>query len=458
MVAKSRWRHFGLRYRLAVIAALVVGVALISGSMLLIGLLRSRLDTATTTAAQLRATDVAALVASGAVPEHLAFVGEETALVQVVASDGAVIASTENVTGIAPVTDRQPAGTGPLAMTVRVRALDRRDDFRVVAVRVPTASGEFTVYAGESLEANLETVSAITTLLLAGIPVLVMLVGFITWWAAGRALRPVRRVTHALSEITASDLHRRVPETGGRDEIGSLTTTVNATLHRLDVAVARQRRFVADASHELRGPLASLRADLEISVEHPEHTPWATVVTNTVIDVERLQHLTDDLLLLARLDATHTPNHVVVDLASIVLEATGAGSGEITIHRVELETPAFVVGNLSQLDRLIRNLIDNAAVHATGQVTIGIDRTGESVHLHIADDGPGIGDGDRERIFEPFVRLDDARTRDTGGTGLGLAIVHDIATSHHATITISDTAPHGATFTVTFPAAHGTSA
>jgi signal transduction histidine kinase len=446
-------RRFGLRKRLALIAALVVGAALVTGTLLLVGLLRSRLEAATTTAAELRATDVAALVASGAVPERLAFVGEETALVQVVSPGGVVVAATDNVVGMAPVSRLHPTGTRPLATRVRVEALDRHDEFRLVAVRVLTPNGEFVVYAGEALEANRETVGAITTLLMVGIPALLALVALITWWAAGRALLPVRRVTELLSDITTSDLNRRVPETGALDEIGMLTTTVNATLGRLDVAVARQRRFVADASHELRGPLASLRADLEISVEHPDHTPWGTVVANTVIDIERLQQLTNDLLLLARVDATHIPHHASVDLVALAGAAVAARPGGFDLRTIGFDRPVCINGNRSQLDRLIRNLIDNAVNHAVDNVTVSIEEVDGAVHLRVSDDGPGIPPEDRERVFEPFVRLDDARTRDSGGTGLGLAIVHDIATSHSAAVSVADTRRGGAEITVSFPVA-----
>ena len=453
MPARRLWLRFGLRYRLAGIAVLVVGSALVAGALGLVSLLGDRLDNATTTAARLRATDVATLVASGAVPEHLAFFGDESALVQVVDPEGEVVAATDNLRGEAAVTNRRPDRNGSLVSTVHVRSLDRHDEYRVVAVGVPTREGTYVVYAGEALEQNHNTVEAISTLLLAGLPALVALVALVTWWAAGRALRPVKRVSRTLEQITAFDLHRRVPETGMADEIGELTRTVNATLQRLDTAVDRQRRFVADASHELRGPLASLRADLEISIEHPEHTPWSTVVAATLTDVERLQQLTEDLLLLARLDATHAPAHAVVDLAAIASAAADEVLTGVAVERRGLAGGALVTGNRSQLDRLVRNLVANAAAHASGCVTVGIDRLAGVVRLLVSDDGAGISPVDRTRIFEPFVRLDDARTRGTGGTGLGLAIVRDIAAAHHASVDITDTEPHGATFVVTFTAA-----
>lgn len=256
-----------------------------------------------------------------------------------------------------------------------------------------------------------------------------------------------------MAEITAHDLHRRVPTPCTRDEIGQLATTVNETLARLDFSVEQQRRFVADASHELRGPLASLRADLEISVTHPEHTDWRDVARDTLGDVERLQYLTEDLLALARLDADPKRTQQPVDLADIVAESLeGLRRADIKVRKAGLDAPSIVVGDEEALLRMVRNLVRNAEEHAETSVDVVIQRAEGLIRLIVADDGPGIPPEDRQRVLERFVRLDSARTRDTGGTGLGLAIVHEVVTSHHGTITISETVPHGAMITVDLPA------
>jgi signal transduction histidine kinase len=453
MAADRFLRRLGLRLRVTVVAVLTVGIALVVGAVLLVGLLRGRLDTAATTAATLRARDVGALAEAGAIPRQLALPGEESAFVQVIDKAGTVIASTENIDGEPAITTRRPSGTTPLPMTITVAPLDQQDSMRVVALNATTSAGVVTVYAGESLENAHDTTSAIVTVLIVGLPLLVLIVAGVTWWAVGRTLRPVRRITRTMAAITASDLHRRVDVPPARDEIGQLALTVNETLGRLDTSVEQQRRFVADASHELRGPLAALRADLEISVTHPERTTWNDVARDTLSDVERLQHLTEDLLLLARLDSPQERAHQPVDLAEIVTESTRAiQRDDIEVNLVGVDGRAMVDGDPEQFHRMVRNLMHNAEEHAEHRVTVTVTNGASTVRLQIADDGPGIPVDQRRTVFERFVRLDTARTRDTGGTGLGLAIVNDVVTSHGGSITVTDSDPHGATFTIELPA------
>ena len=446
-------RRVGLRIRVAAVACATVGVALTIGAVLLVAMLRGRLDNAETTAASLRARDIAALAEAGALPRQLALPGEETAFVQVVDQAGAVIASTENVTGEPAISTARPVGTNALKLTIPIPPLDQRS-MRVIVIDAHTDAGTFTVYAGENLDNANDTTTAIVTVLAIGLPMLLLLVAAVTWWAVGRTLRPVREITSTMADITTSDLHRRVAVPSARDEIGQLATTVNATLARLDVSVEQQRRFVADASHELRGPLAALRADLEISITHPERTTWQTVARDTLGDVERLQHLTDDLLVLARIDSELQRPHAPIDLALIVADALHAvrrQNIQVTTHGTD--TPAIIDGDEFQLRRMVRNLIENAEEHATSHVNLTLQTTPGIVRLTVADDGPGIPPADRRHIFERFVRLDSARTRNFGGTGLGLAIVHDVVVSHHGSITITDTDPRGSTFTVDLPIA-----
>ncbi len=440
----------GLRLRIAAVAVLAVGVAAVVGALLLVGVLRSRLDAAATTAASLRARDVAALAAAGTLPSRLALPGEESAFVQVVDQRGLVVASTENIDGEAVIVAQKPSGAQVLVSTVRVGPLDQT--MRVVALNTDTPAGVASVYSGESLVGAHETTSVVVRLLVVGLPVLLALVGAVTWWAVTRTLKPVRAITRTMADISATDLHRRVPTPPTPDEIGLLASTVNATLARLETSVERQRRFVADASHELRGPLASLRADLEISITHPDHTVWADVARDTLGDVERLQELTDDLLLLARLDTTGTRPHQPVDLAAIVTTAVlGVRRRDLLMTTDAPIGSAMVDGDPDQLHRMVRNLVHNAEEHAEHRIDLRVTVADDHVRLSVADDGPGIPIELRDRAFERFVRLDTARTRDTGGTGLGLAIVHDVVANHHGTVSIEDTVPHGATIIVTVP-------
>jgi len=454
MAAERVLPRIGLRLRITAVATIAVGVAAAIGAVLLVGLLRSRLDTAATTAAALRARDIASLAESNNLPRLLALPGEESAFVQVVDAQGAVVASTENIDGEPAVATQRPNGSETLTLTIAILPLDDVDAMRIVVLNVATPDGVVTVYAGESLGAADETASAVVNVLAFSLPVLILIVAAITWWAVGRALRPVRAISRTMAEITASDLHRRVPTPATRDEIGLLATTVNETLARLDASVEQQRRFVADASHELRGPLAALRADLEISVTHPESTVWQQVARETLGDVERLQHLTEDLLLLARFDAQPRRELEPVNLTAIVT-ATTLGIRRIdVVHTTHTPDKAVIVdGDAEQLQRMIRNLIHNADQHAHHRIVVTLTSDGETVRLVVADDGPGIAAERRDSVFERFVRLDAARTRDVAGSGLGLSIVHDVVADHHGSITISDTDPHGATFTVDLPVA-----
>ena len=452
-MAADRLRdRFGIRLRITAVAVLTVGIALAASAVFLVGLVHSRLDSAATTAATVRAQDVASLAQAGTLPSTLALPGEESTFVQVVDATGAVIASTGNVDGEPAVTSFRPSGTEPLTLTIPIAPLDQPDALRVVALNTTTGDGIVTVYTGESLENAHDTTTAVVTVLAVGLPVLVLVVAAVTWWAVGRSVRPVRRITRAMADITASDLHRRVPVPAARDEIGQLALTVNETLARLDTSVEQQRRFVADASHELRGPLAALRADLEISVTHPERTSWPDVARDTLTDVERLQHLTDDLLLLARLYSNRARQHVQVDIAEIMTEAADAiRRDDLDLQVMGADVPMIVVGDPEQLHRMIRNLMHNAEEHAQQCITIALTNEGSTVRLQFTDDGPGVPTELRGVVFERFVRLDTARTRDTGGTGLGLAIVADVVASHHGSITVADSVPHGATFIVELP-------
>ena len=369
---------------------------------------------------------------------------------QVLSASGEVIASSENVDGEPAITTRlTAANSSPRSSSLRSTHTTPCASSR----SGPTPrTGPVSVFAAESLERSEETVQSIIEVLTITIPAILALVAAVTWWAVGRTLRPVRVITATLAEITATDLHRRVPASSTNDEIGTLADTVNDTLSRLDTAVERQRRFIADASHELRGPLAELRGDLEVSVIHPQRTDWDVVARDTLTDVDRLQHLTEDLLTLARLGADpHSVGAQPVDLAALIrdeLDHLDATTLVIAIH--DASTPA-VLGSANHLCRVIRNLIDNAAEHATTRIDVYVELVGDCVELRVTDDGPGIPTADRARVLEPFVRLDTARTRDAGGTGLGLAIVDEIIRAHNGELSLDSADPTGLTVIVRLP-------
>ncbi|MGW7688776.1 sensor histidine kinase [Streptomyces asiaticus] len=276
-------------------------------------------------------------------------------------------------------------------------------------------------------------------LLLAGLVSLV-LIAAVTYFAVRIALRPVEAIRVLTASVTASDPRERVTVPATGHELTALATTINTTLQRLDNAAAQQRRFVADAAHELRSPLTTLLASLEVALAYPERTDWPAAATTAARQTRRLQALAEDLLLLARLD-TRTPiaGPETVDLtalASRLAEQYPLTERPLTLT-CDSTAPAHAHGNPDEYERLLRNLIDNAARHAAHRIQITVRDQDAWVVLTVHDDGPGVPTEDAERIFERFVRLDDARSRDHGGTGLGLAIARDLAHRHRGTLTLT---------------------
>jgi signal transduction histidine kinase len=289
----------------------------------------------------------------------------------------------------------------------------------------------------------------------------------VVWVVTGRALRPVERLRRQVDSIEASDLSRRVD--AGDDELGALAATMNRMLGRLEQSQAVQRRFVSDASHELRSPLATMRQYAELAVAHPETVPAGELGEVVIAEGERMQDLVEGLLLLARLDEGQRPPTAPVDLDDLVLREadrlrrTGGRPGERSTA-VEVDTsgvgPGRVEGNDRLLARVVRNLVDNASRHAEGRVELRVHSEstvrGERVLFTVADDGAGVPSEDRERIFDRFTRLDEGRARDVGGSGLGLAIVRDVVQAHGGTVTVGAGDGRGegagAAFTVDLPA------
>ncbi|MGW2892829.1 ATP-binding protein [Streptomyces griseoruber] len=306
------------------------------------------------------------------------------------------------------------------------------DGYATASTVVVTADGPVTVKARVSLAPVRNALGVLEQLLLVGVPALVLLMAVMTWQLMGRVLAPVESIRATFADITARNLHRRVPEPVTRDEVARLARTMNVTLGQLESAVDRHKQFVADAAHELRNPVATLSARLELGM------PQAPgLVTEALTDVARIKELTGDLLLLARLDGGEPLMGTEVDLAQVAADAA-ARPAPVRIV-LELESDVVVTGSRSHLERMVANLVANAVRHAASRVTIRVTADG----LDVIDDGPGIPADARERVFQRFHRLDEARARDAGGSGLGLAIARDIATAHGGTLTVQNT-PHGA--------------
>ena len=427
-------------------ATLIVGIALVVGGLVLVRLLRTSLNDNVQTAAELRARDVVASLEGGAAPSTLTVAGEEKSLIQVLDPTGAVVASSQNVEGEPPIARLAPGG----ARTLEQLPISDHDPYRVVARQ--TKDGQFTVLVAQSLGPADDSTALVGRVLFAGIPVLLVLVAGTTWIVAGRALRPVERIRAQVAAISADELARRVPEPAGEDEIAHLARTMNAMLDRLERAQDRQRRFVSDASHELRSPIATIRHQLEVARAHPEAVRIDDLTNELLTEDRRMADVVDDLLLLARADEDILrAGRRRVDVDDLLLaEATRLRQrGKVSVDTTAISA-GRVLGDRAQLARLVRNLVDNAKRHAASTVSLELEASSETVRLTVADDGAGVPVADRERIFERFTRLDDARARDSGGAGLGLAIVAEVARAHGGSVRIEGDG--GARFVVTLPA------
>jgi signal transduction histidine kinase len=443
-----------VRAKAAISAGVIVAVTLVAGAIVLTVLVRRSLVDDLNAAARARAEDVAALLRAGAVPGTLAVHGEEDAVVQVVAADGTVLAASANLEGQGPLREGAASGGDGSAhpFTARVRTADDVDELRVLPVAVDLPSGRATVYIGSNLDRVDETIQTIVRILAVGIPLLALIVGGTTWYLVGRSLRPVEAIRSEVAEISAKDLSRRVPEPATQDEIGRLARTMNQTLDRLADSIERQRRFVADASHELQSPVASAQVVLDVAMAHPETTDWPAVATDLQSEHRRIELLLRDLLFLARSENGAPATALAwIDLDDVV-------RGEVerlrarTSMRIEATgvEPVEVRADAEQLARAIRNLLENAATYATSLIVVTTRDLGDRAEVAVTDDGPGVPPADRERIFERFARTSESRDRHTGGTGLGLAIARDIVTAHHGTIEVVDSAV-GARFVITLP-------
>jgi signal transduction histidine kinase len=456
MAAERRHRPARLgtvRVRTTVAAVLVAGLAMAVGGLALVAVLRASLTRELATAARLRGQDVAEVLAAD--PDDrgpLAVDEPDELLIQVLDADGRVVAASPNAQGLVPLA-RLPAG-GSAAVTVPEGApVEGGGRFLAVAVGADTPAGRRTVLVVRSTEAVRETTAAVGELLAVGLPLLLVVVAAITWAVVGRTLAPVEAIRAEVDAISAAALHRRVHAPAADDEIGRLARTMNRMLARLEQAQARQRRLVSDASHELRSPVATIRQHAEVALAHPGRTSAAELAETVLAEDLRLQRLTEDLLLLTRADEqTLALRRRPVDLDDLVFEearrlrdATGlrVDTTAVSAGRVD--------GDPAALRRLVRNLADNAARHAGGRLAFSVAERDGTVLLAVDDNGPGIPAADRERVFERFVRLDDARARDHGGSGLGLAIVAELAAAHGGTVAVAASPLGGARFTVTLP-------
>ncbi|WP_127131870.1 cell wall metabolism sensor histidine kinase WalK [Georgenia sp. SYP-B2076] len=432
----------GVRVQAALVATLVVAATLAVAALAFVALQRDQLEASLAQLAAQQASDVAAEAADvGPAEVELTAVGAgERALIQVVDADGRVLAASPAAVGKPALVAARPRPGASATVHADQVPIDEDDQFVVVAQGVSTSQGPVVVLAAQSLEAVERSTSVVAGLFAAGYLPVLLVVAATSYWLTGRALAPVESMRRRVAGITSTDLSARVPPSPAGDEMTRLAETMNDMLAGLEAASLVQRRFVADASHELRSPLATIRAELEVARQHPAGVDWDAVSADVLEEADRLDQLVADLLLLARADEhAHTLRREDVDLDDLVLDEARrlrtAGT-EVAVHA----PPVRVVGDGRRLQRVVRNLADNAVLHGRGRVSLTVRQEGPVAVVEVADDGPGIPAERREQVFDRFVRLDDSRGREAGGTGLGLPIAREIARAHGGDLRVGESA------------------
>ncbi|PZF92215.1 two-component sensor histidine kinase [Micromonospora deserti] len=454
-----------------------VSVGLAVGGLVLLGALNWALQRAVDTEAFRTADAVALLAAEDALPDPLPVAGGQVR-VQVVDGQGRVRAASIDADRLVPMVRPERLDPGVRQrLTVPGQRVGLAGPVRVVVVPAGTPADPLTVLVARSMADARHSADLVRTILLISFPLLVAVLAAVAWRVVGATLRPVEALRRGAEEITGRDGGGRLPVPASHDEIHRLAVTLNGMLARLRSARDRQRAFVADAAHELRSPLTNIRTELEVAQRLADRTDWPTVTANLLADTERLSRLVDDLLLLARLDdAPPVRATGPVELGAL-LESVAARYPSPPMRLVTPATPLWTVGDPDEVRRVLTNLVDNAVRHARTEVTLsaaatapeGAGRhdagapatravgrgpvpaigtgaarrtgTGGTVAYHlvtVTDDGPGIPAADRDRVFDRFTRLDDARARDAGGAGLGLAIVRELVRRAGGTVELTD--------------------
>ncbi|WP_243399041.1 sensor histidine kinase [Cryobacterium zongtaii] len=439
----KRTRSRSLRGRITLVSTAIVAATLVGGAVVFALVLRGVLLDELHTAVERDLEQIETELDTGSGLSGLD-ADDDDVLFQITDGSGALLAASEALEG------RQLGVDGDDdAQTIRVP--DEDTDYLVVAEE----HDDTTVVAGRSLENVDEAVATVGVLLAGAVPLLTGIVALLTWIVVGRALAPVERMRREVDTVTATNLERRINDPGRDDEIGRLAHTMNSMLDRLDTSQRAQRQFVSDASHELRSPLASLRQYAEVAQAHPDRVNLDDLSEAVLDEGDRLERLVAGMLLLARVSERRaTATGTAVDLDDLILaearrlrdtmalSVDSSGVGAARVH-----------GDQNLLGQVVRNLVDNAAQHASGRVSLSLGLVDGQALLAVEDDGHGVPPGERDRVFERFVRLDESRARASGGTGLGLAIVRESVQAHGGTVRIVDSALGGARFEVRVPAA-----
>ena len=452
-MAPGRRRTTSLRLRVTAVAAVLVAVTLIATGLLVTRWLRSSLLDDADQQLSRQVAFVSQLAQHGELSPTLTATGVDTGQVQVITEKRVVVAVSPGLAATvrldvfpAPEAGSQQARTVPGPVV----GGSGSTHYRVVARTVDTPVGPLTVYAASSLRAEEKSIAALVAGLWVGLPLLTLLGAAGIWLVVGRSLSPVERMRREVAAIPGNRPDQRISAHARAAELDRLAATMNGLLERIDEAAATRRQFLADASHELRSPLASARTQLEVALAYSEGTDWSATAQEVMVDLARLQTLAGELLDLARVDGvTRAPASERLDLAALVAaEVARYGDQRVAVRVAE----AWVAADPALLVRLVRNLVDNATRHARTAVTVTVDAEDFVAQLRVWNDGAPIPEAERERVFEPFTRLDEARATDEGGAGLGLSIARRVAEMHGGSLVV-EPCDDGAAFLASLPLA-----
>jgi signal transduction histidine kinase len=405
-----------------------VVIALALGGFVLYRVLVFTVDRTLDNEALASAQEVAAMVDADRLPRPLPVSGAQ--LIQVVDAQGRVAAGSVNADRLVPLLrpDELARALSGEAVLINGSRAGVSGPLRVRAVAAGPADSPSSVIVALQVGDVLTSRAALRTSLLVAVPLLVLALAAIAWRVIGWTLGPVEALRLGAERISGRDRQERLAVPEAADEIRALAITLNGMLDRLAAARSRQQSFVADAAHELRSPLTSIRTQLEVAQHLGE---GGTLPADLMVDVLRLSALIEDLLLLARADADARgpAESSVFDLGSLLVEVASSYGGArvpVTLSPVPGDAELLVTADRDELRRAVANLVDNAVRHARSGVWLEVGERPDQVTVSVVDDGPGIAKADRERVFERFTRLDQARDRGSGGSGLGLAIVREL--------------------------------
>jgi signal transduction histidine kinase len=443
---RTRWAIVrSIRFRITSLAMVVVVAVLLIVALALLQSVKSHLLQQVDRSLVNESTYVQTQLRSHQYPPATTPVGQ---LGQFFSANGTLLGSSTNLQGVAPLIQLSPAGPTPRLSSFYNR---RFGHLRALEIQLGGRSGPILVEY-QAINQIVEAENSLTEFLEIVLPILAIVLGALIWLVVGRAMKPVEVVRRAVADISAKDLDERLPSPRSGDELDRLVDTMNQMLQRLQVAMKRERRFIADASHELRSPIAAILGALETSGQTLDGMKRSHEVALSAL--QRLDFMADGLLTLDSIGGSRSgPPRRPIDLdelvllqvnelrkgTSLVIDASDVSGGQVLAREVDMM-------------RIVENLSSNAVRHAESRIEYSVAERDDHVWLAVTDDGLGIPEPMRTIVFERFARIDSARNRNNGGTGLGLAIVSEIVTAYGGQVWVEEAVSHGARFVVRLPA------